>query len=637
MTFMKNYTIKSKIIIMNMAITLILLSIAFTIFSISEINRQRAILLNSVKFDTKILKEAIYASLDFDYKKDAKKVLSNMYVKPYLNDCIIFDKKGNFFVSYTDKKYKTNDFDFVDNEDNYFSDNSFNYKSDIFNKENKKVGSIYTIISTKIYKDQIASYVNKLILLFILVFILSFLLSSIMQRFISKPIMDLAKTTKDIKDKENFDIAITYKSKDAIGALYKNFNEMIDALKIKEIERKKAETEQNKLQLQLQQSQKMEAVGQLAGGIAHDFNNILTAINGYADLALIKVKDDKPLSKMLTIIRESGRRASNLTKQLLTFSRKQIIDIRTIALNETITKMQDMLLRLIEEDTSLIVDCEQDCFIDADKSQVEQIIMNLVVNARDAIRLNINSKKKKTINLESKIVEIDNNMKTDLKDLKPGKHVLFSVSDSGVGMNLETKSKIFEPFFTTKPRGKGTGLGLATVYGIVKQNKGVIYVYSEFNHGTTFKIYWPLSKRNIQVTDTYKQIKTGNLIGGKEKILIVEDDKEVLGFASNTLSIMGYEIFKANSGEEALEVAKKHNYKFDLILSDVIMPGISGPEFIDIYRKFDNNTKVLFTSGYTFDLIVQDGIIKKNINFISKPYNTTELSIKIRELLDYKQ
>ncbi len=636
MTFMKNYTIKSKIIIMNMIITLTLVSVAFIIFSISEINHQRTVLINNVRFDTKILKEAIYASLDFDYKKDAEKILFNMSIKPYLNDYIIFDKKGDFFVSHTDKKYKTNDFDFKDNNDNYFLDNYFYYRSDIFNKENIKVGSIYTIISTKIYKDQIASYVNKLILLLILVFILSFLLSSIMQRFISKPIMDLAKTTKDIRDKENFDISVTYESKDAIGTLYKNFNEMIDALKIKEIERKKAKVEQDKLQLQLQQSQKMEAVGQLAGGIAHDFNNILTAINGYADLALIKVKDDKPLSKMLTIIRESGRRASNLTKQLLTFSRKQIIEIKTITLNDTITKMQDMLLRIIEEDTSLIVDCEQDCFIDADKGQIEQIIMNLVVNARDAIRLNINSKKKKTINLESKIVEIDNNMRTDLKDLKPGKHVLFSVSDSGVGMDLETKSKIFEPFFTTKPRGKGTGLGLATVYGIVKQNKGIIYVYSELNQGTTFKIYWPLSKKKVQVTDTYKKIKTGNIIGGNEKILIVEDDKEVLGFASNTLSIMGYEIFKANNGEEALEVAKKHNYIFDLILSDVIMPGISGPEFIDIYKKYDKNIKVLFTSGYTFDLIVQDGIVKKDINFINKPYNTTELSIKIRELLDLR-
>jgi CheY-like chemotaxis protein len=238
----------------------------------------------------------------------------------------------------------------------------------------------------------------------------------------------------------------------------------------------------------------------------------------------------------------------------------------------------------------------------------------------------------KLINLKTNIVNINNNNMKKVLDLQNGRYVLFSISDTGIGMTNETKDKIFEPFFTTKPRDKGTGLGLATVYGIVKQNNGTVYVYSELNKGTTFKIYWPLSSSNIKDSD--HKINTKKLIGGTEKLLIVEDDKSVLDFAESALTSIGYNIVTANSGEDAMIIAAKHNYDFALIISDVIMPGMSGPEFVQKIKQKNSKLKFLYVSGYTFDLIIKKGVIEKDINFISKPYNTIDLSLKIRNIID---
>jgi len=623
-TILKNQSIKNKIIIVNMMIILIISVLASFVFTISEINNQRTIIYNSTKMDTKLIMEAISGALNFNDKEYVENVLLKMYSKPELIDCIVFDKSNNFFASHTKKVYHFKDFLFK-NSDNYQSDDKFFYKNDVLNIKRKKIGSIYTIISTSKYKTRINSYIKRVLLLLVLVFFISFILSNSMQRVIAKPIKELSEITKDITKKKDLSIEVRYNSKDEIGVLYNNFNKMIKTIKEKEEER-------YKLQLQLQQSQKMEAIGQLAGGVAHDFNNILTAINGYADLAIKKVNDDKTLSKMLHIIRESGERAAELTRQLLAFSRKQLIEIKTIELSSIISSLEGMLQRLIEANTELKLDLADDCYIDADKSQIEQIIVNLIVNARDAIMLNADYDSNKIIKLQTEILNIDNkNMEKQL-ELDDGKYVVFSISDTGIGMNEDIKKKIFEPFFTTKPLGKGTGLGLATVYGIVKQNKGTVYVYSEINQGTTFKIYWPLSKSNL--IDTDSGIETKTLLKGNEKLLIVEDNKSVLDFTSNALTALGYEIFTADSGEAALEVSKEHNYDFALIISDVIMPGMSGPEFIDIIKKKNKDIKVLYASGYTFDLIIKNGIVKKDINFIGKPFNTIELSQKIRKIID---
>jgi len=631
MTFLKNQPIKNKIIIINMIIILIISIIAGFVFIVSEINNQRELLYNNVRLDTKIIMEAISGSLDFNYKENAEKILSKMSVKPYLKDCIIFDKNDKFFISHTKKQYEKRNFVFPATTDYYYDDDVFYYITDVLNSKDKRIGSILTSISTDRYKDKINSYIKKIVALLILVFIISFALSTTLQNLISKPIIKLSEITKDITEKKDLDIEVIHKSNDEIGILYNNFNNMIKAIREKENERKAVEKERYKLQIQLQQSQKMEAIGQLAGGIAHDFNNILTAINGYADLAISKVKDDQTLSKMLSIIRESGERATELTKQLLAFSRKQVIEKKTIELSSVISSLERMLKRLIEANTELKVELKENCFIDADKGQIEQIIVNLIVNARDAILMNKGSNVKKLINLQTDIVNVNKNMEKVL-DLQNGKYVLFSISDTGIGMTDETKDKIFEPFFTTKPRDKGTGLGLATVYGIVKQNSGTVYVYSELNKGTTFKIYWPLSSANIKDSD--HRIDTRKLIGGTEKLLIVEDDKSVLDFAESALTSIGYNIVTANSGEEAMRIAAKHNYDFALIISDVIMPGMSGPEFVQKIKQKNSKLKFLYVSGYTFDLIVKKGVVEKDINFISKPYNTIGLSLKIRNIID---
>ncbi len=633
MMLLKNQSIKNKIIIINMVIILIISIIAGFTFIISEINNQKELLYNNVRLDTKIIMEAISGSLDFNYTENAEKILSKMSVKPYLKDCIIFDKNDKFFISHTKKHYKKDKFAFFKNKDHYYANDTFYYISDVLNSKDKKIGSILISISTDTYKDKINSYIKNITALLILVFIISFVLSTVLQKLISKPIIKLSEITKGITEKKGLDlnIDIIHKSNDEIGVLYNNFNNMIKAIREKENERKIVEKERYKLQIQLQQSQKMEAIGQLAGGIAHDFNNILTAINGYADLAISKIKDDHTLLKMLSIIRESGERATELTKQLLAFSRKQVIEKKTIELSSVISSLERMLKRLIEANTELKVELNENCFIDADKGQIEQIIVNLIVNARDAILMNKEENTKKLINLQTNIVNVNDNMDKVL-DLQNGKYVLLSISDTGIGMTNEIKNKIFEPFFTTKPRDKGTGLGLATVYGIVKQNNGTVYVYSEINKGTTFKIYWPLSKLSIKDSD--HKIDTRKLIGGHEKILIVEDNKSVLDFTESALISIGYNIVTANSGEIAMEIAAEHNYDFALIISDVIMPGMSGPEFVQKIKQKNPKLKFLYASGYTFDLIVKKGVVEKNINFISKPYNTIDLSLKIRNIID---
>jgi PAS domain S-box-containing protein len=395
-------------------------------------------------------------------------------------------------------------------------------------------------------------------------------------------------------------------------------------------------TEIKELQLQLSHAQKMESIGTLAGGIAHDFNNLLTVINGHAEICLMKLGDKNPSHRDIVSILQAGKKAEKLTKQLLAFSRKQIYEPRIININQVIQSLDQIIRRLIGEDIQIqITLAEAPSKIKADPIQIEQIMLNLIVNARDAINFKTEFASEKKITIETGMVYLDSDYVTEHAGSKEGAHVVLSISDNGIGMTDDIKAKIFEPFFTTKASGKGTGLGLATVYGIVKQNQGSIYVYSEPNTGTTFKIYWPVSGEMISAESV--ETVGPERYRGKETILLVEDEEGVLNFATMALKEQGYTVHQAPNGKIALDFMSTNTIPVDLLITDLIMPQMGGKELADRLKKTHPGLRVLFTSGYTDNHIVHSGALKKGLRFIQKPYSVQSLTKKVREILDNTQ
>lgn len=390
---------------------------------------------------------------------------------------------------------------------------------------------------------------------------------------------------------------------------------------------KMAEEEKCKLEEQFHQAQKMETVGRLAGGVAHDFNNLLTGISG--NVSLIKM-DLSPTSSTYDDLNEIGSaadRAKELTSQLLAFSRKQVIHPKVINLNDLITNMHKMLCRIIGEDVDIeTIPTKNLGQIKADPGQIEQIIVNLSVNARDALP------KGGKIVIETSEVNLGEGYCKIYPNVKPGNYVMLAISDNGEGMDEETQKKIFDPFFTTKAEGQGTGLGLATVYGIIKQHNGHVKVYSEVKQGTVVKAYFPLVQEKAQRIRHKAPGKT--LPKGDETVFVVEDDKAVRNIAIKILTRLGYNVISADNGFNAIEMMDKNNLSIDLLFTDVLMPIINGRELADKVLEKYPDTKVLFTSGYTENIIANHDVLAPEVEFISKPYSTEALSFKVRQVLD---
>lgn len=382
-----------------------------------------------------------------------------------------------------------------------------------------------------------------------------------------------------------------------------------------------------KIETYLRQVQKMEAVGNLAGGVAHDFNNILTTILGYSQMLTMQIPSDDPRWKMVDNIHHAGLKAASLTHQLLAFSRKQVLEMQVTNLNMIVEDMNKMLGRLIGEDITIKTYLAPSIHnIMGDPSQLGQVLMNLVVNARDAMP------KGGQITIETGNIFLEETYVQKHKGLKAGHYSLLSVTDTGHGMSPELREKIFEPFFTTKSVGKGTGLGLSTVYGIVKQHKGNIYVYSEPEYGTSFKIYLPKVDKDIK--NTKNQGLLINKTEGNETILVVDDDESIRDLIIDTLSPQGYNIITASSGEEALNKCGASDRKIDLVLSDVIMPGMNGVQLVDTMRELCPEVKTILMSGYTDNIISQHGLDRSHYILMNKPLLPISLATKIREVLD---
>ena len=390
-------------------------------------------------------------------------------------------------------------------------------------------------------------------------------------------------------------------------------------------ERKRSETQNKELEKKLQQAQKMESVGRLAGGVAHDFNNMLTIIIGNAQLALMKTDTQNPLRQRLEEILNASERSAEITKQLLAFSRQQIVEPKVLDLNETIYGLLKMLRRLIGEDIELRWNPGSDLHrVKMDPSQLDQIMANLCVNARDAIS------GVGTISIATQNFTLDETGWDDQMEIPSGEYVMLLVNDSGSGIPKDVIGHIFEPFYTTKEVGKGTGLGLSTVFGIVKQNGGQIKVYSEPEHGTVFRIYFPAIVDFVEGDAEAEQV----VVGGKETILVVEDEPAIIRIVTAMLSKLGYHVLTTNSPSEAIQLAKKNQGMIDLLLTDIIMPKINGLELSKLLLQYNPDMKRLFMSGYSADLMPGRGNVGNELHFIQKPFNLDSLSAKVRKTLD---
>jgi signal transduction histidine kinase/ActR/RegA family two-component response regulator len=394
----------------------------------------------------------------------------------------------------------------------------------------------------------------------------------------------------------------------------------------REMSQAEGRRERNRLEQQFRQAQKMEAVGRLAGGVAHDFNNLLTVMTGYAELLLGDATLEPSQRSALVEIQRAAERGGALTHQLLAFSRGQPFTARPVQLNALLVHMEKMLSRLIGEDVELITVAAADpATIRSDPGQLEQVVMNVVVNARDAMPGG------GKLIIETANVLVDQTYAGPNVDLKPGSYVVLAISDTGMGMDPETVTHLFEPFFTTKAPGKGTGLGLATAYGIVKQSGGAISVYSEPGRGTTVKIYLPRAEAKA-AAETAEHAPAG-APRGSETILVLEDEARVRKLVCEVLAGRGYHVLEAVRGEEAVRMATEHKGRIHLLLTDVVMPEMSGPQALERIRARYPNIKVLFMSGYTDEAMVHHGILDSGAPFLQKPFLPDALARKVREVL----
>jgi two-component system cell cycle sensor histidine kinase/response regulator CckA len=390
--------------------------------------------------------------------------------------------------------------------------------------------------------------------------------------------------------------------------------------------RLKAEEERSRLEEQLRQSQRLESVGRLAGGVAHDFNNLLTVINGYADMTLGELAAEDPIRPVLEEIRNAGQRAASLTQQLLAFSRKQMIEPRPMDLNAVVAESEKMLKRLVGEDIEFSTSLSPlPCPVMVDSGQIHQILMNLAVNARDAMPAG------GSLRVETAHLDLGEEQARGCPDAAPGRYVRLAVADSGTGMDEDTLRRIFEPFFTTKRQGAGTGLGLSVVYGIVRQSGGWIQVNSRPGSGTTFEIYLP--RLDAASLDEVAHDAPATGLRGTESVLVVEDQEEVRRLAVEVLRRYGYSVLEAAHGPEALGLAERHTGTIDLMLTDVIMPGMTGRELAARLTPIRPEAKVLYMSGYSRDVIGREGVLENGMPYLAKPFTPEELARKVRELL----
>ena len=489
-------------------------------------------------------------------------------------------------------------------------------------KKNRIIGFVQVIIDKKELNKSINGVLVKDIFLGLFFLVFGCGTAYYWAKKITRPLNRLTKAAQTLGRGGEVE-KVLVETEDEVGRLAQAFNNMAESLK-------KREEEKKRLEEQLRHAQKMEAIGTLAGGIAHDFNNILTAIIGYANFLLLKVDDNVSLKQDVEQILSASERAVTLTRSLLAFSRKQLITLKPINLNEIINNLKKLLSRLIREDIEIKVDLtDESLTVMADAGQIDQVLINLVTNARDAMPNG------GVLTIATESVDLNQEFFKGRTPERPGRYALLSVSDTGIGIDEETQQKIFDPFYTTKEVGKGTGLGLSMVYGIVKQHNGYIEVFSKPNQGTTFRIYIPLVELPKEKSEEIKaQIP---IKGGTETVLIAEDDEQVRALSKEMLIQSGYKVIEAVDGEDAVRKFRENKDKIQLLIFDVIMPKKNGKKAYEEILRLKPDIKAIFISGYATEVISKHGIIEDDLHFICKPLSPSELLRKVGEVLDQKK
>ncbi|MBI4664251.1 MAG: response regulator [Verrucomicrobia bacterium] len=648
--------INRKLMLIIMATSSAALVLACFAFAAYEIVASRQVLPKTMFALADMIGVNSKAALKFEDPKAARDTLESLRAQSQIVSACIYTPEAQVLASYTRADQAP---DFVAPE---LSSEAYRFERDrlfVFHRvifDDEWIGTVYLESDLHELRARIQRYSAIAVTVLSASLLVAFLLSAKLRRVISDPILQLAQTANVVATQKNYSVRAVKQSEDELGQLIGGFNEMLgqiqardaalqeahDELERRVEERTAALTQANaqlkqeirdrlNLEAQLRQSQKMEAIGQLAAGVAHDFNNIMTIIQGYTSLVLSSARLSPQAEESLRQVSGAADRAAHLTRQLLTFSRKQAMTLRSLDLNDLVSGVTKMLGRILGE--HVLLQCAYAPglpAIQADAGMLEQLITNLAVNARDAMpnggKLIVRTNRR----------DIDASYANQNPEARPGRFVCLEVTDTGCGMESATLGKLFEPFFTTKDVGKGTGLGLATVYGIVKQHEGWIEVSSGVGQGSTFRVFFPASEaRPVEELD--KPAADQNALNGRETILVVEDEPALRRLARRVLSHYGYRVLEADTGSEALNLWRRHSKEIDLLLTDVVMPGgMNGRELADQLRTQERRLRVIFTTGYSLDVMGQDFVPEEGVVLLPKPYQPKTLARAVRECLDGK-
>ncbi len=578
-----------------------------------------------------VLEATLATALTFGFPVNAAEDLAKLESRPDILAARLFDRRGQVFADYLRPGLEA--FPFPDEPPEVgarWRAGALDLTLHVRSSEedgNEFFGHLYLHRGEPSLVVRLQNYFLVLAGTFFALLAASLLLTTALGRFVTDPILELATAAQRVRDEEDYSVRVEKRGDDEIGRLTDAFNQMLATIEQRDAALRQAYDEQKELQEKLVQAQKMESIGRLAGGVAHDFNNYLTVIVGALDLTMRGLPESSPLRPLLENAQLATGQASNLTRQLLAFARKQIIEPKLINPNRLVLDFEKMLSSVIGDDVELSVVPNENIWpIRADPNQMTQVLLNMATNARDAMPDGGN------LCIEIDNVVLDEDFVSEHLEFEPGEYVLLSISDTGQGVDEDARQHLFEPFFTTKERGKGTGLGLATCYGIVRQSGGQILVHSAPGQGTVFEIY--LERALGEAEEPEESGKITPLPAGEETVLIVEDNDLVRMTAVELLEIHGYTVLEAASGAEALRLVEEHDGKIDLLLSDVVMPQMSGKVMADEIRRLHPYMKVLFVSGYAADDIARHGVLEAGIEFLQKPYTSEILMRRVRKMLD---
>ncbi len=648
----RDFSIRHKLILIIMSISTAVLLLASVSFIWYEVKMSRHTMVNELTILVEIIGNNSTAALTFDDAFAAEEILSALKYKEHIVAAFIFKPNNILFATYIRQKSEYKLPQELSTYKTYFKD-EFLYITHPIVLEGEDIGKVFLQYDLLEMRARLKQYAGIVFVVFLLSFLFIYLTTSALQRIISKPILNLVGIAKNVSEEKDYSLRAKKESNDELGLLIDGFNEMLSEIQARDqalikdqaelekrvrertkklqkqiVERKRAEKEKEKAQAELLQAQKMEAIGILAGGIAHDFNNLLTAIQGCADVAMLELDKSDIIYRDLQEIQSASGRAADLTRQLLLFGRKQPLKYDVIDLNLHIENLLKIFHRLIGEDIGISIDFEPNLWnVNADRGSMEQVVMNLVVNARDAMP------EGGKLTLKTENIVLDKPAAQMIPEAKPGEFVCFSVSDTGIGMDMETSRHIFEPFFTTKGIGKGTGLGLSVIYGIIKQHNGWIHVYSEPGQGSIFKVYLPAVINREKQSDIEKAGKKFPK-GNGERILIVEDEEMVRSFTRKALAKNGYKVSAAANVNEAKRIFTSKKGDFELLFSDVVLPDGNGIELVDQIILEKPQIKILLASGYTDKKSQWPLIKKRGFEFLQKPYDLGGLLRTLKEVLD---